>query len=220
MKGTITYFNADENTGAIQSDDGLLLNFSTESLSPNQDESKLINGCRVEFDLDEDKIVENMLISKEQNLLEDNIFYVEPSQTGIISSGIPEGYELIDSSDIALKREARNSKSLKFAFIDLCEKLGGNVVLDYKEERFTRNSIGFSFYMYRGTARVGLIAKKADANTDGALSLRDLKNKIRHDGIEKIASDERKSQLGLKLVKISGAILLIIFTIGFFLSSR
>lgn len=219
MKGTITYFNADENTGAIQSDDGLLLNFSTESLSPNQDESKLINGCRVDFGL-EDNIVVNMLICKEQNLLEDNIFYVEPSQTGIISTGIPEGYELIDSSDITLNREARNSKSLKLAFIDLCEKLGGNVVLDYKEERFTRNSIGFSFYMYRGTARVGLIAKKADANTDGALSLRDLKNKIRHEGIEKIASDERKSQLGLKLVKISGAILLIIFTIGFFMSSR
>ncbi len=219
MKGTITYFNADENTGAIQSDDGLLLNFSTESLSPNQDESKLINGCRVDFEL-EDNIVVNMLICKEQNLLEDNIFYKEPSQTGIISSGIPEGYELIDSSDITLNREARNSKSLKLAFIDLCEKLGGNVVLDYSEERFTRNSIGFSFYMYRGTARVGLIAKKADANTDGALSLRDLKNKIRHEGIEKIASDERKSQLGLKLVKISGAILLIIFTIGFFMSSR
>ncbi len=219
MKGTITYFNADENTGAIQSDDGLLLNFSTESLSPNQDESKLINGCRVDFEL-EDNIVVNMLICKEQNLLEDNIFYQEPSQTGIISSGIPEGYELIDSSDITLNREARNSKSLKLAFIDLCEKLGGNVVLDYSEERFTRNSIGFSFYMYRGTARVGLIAKKADANTDGALSLRDLKNKIRHEGIEKIASDERKSQLGLKLVKISGAILLIIFTIGFFMSSR
>jgi hypothetical protein len=219
MKGTITYFNADENTGAIQSDDGLLLNFSTESLSPNQDESKLINGCRVDFEL-EDNIVVNMLICKEQNLLDDNIFYKEPSQTGIISSGIPEGYELIDSSDITLNREARNSKSLKLAFIDLCEKLGGNVVLDYSEERFTRNSIGFSFFMYRGTARVGLIAKKADANTDGALSLRDLKNKIRHEGIEKIASDERKSQLGLKLVKISGAILLIIFTIGFFMSSR
>lgn len=217
MKGTITYFNADENTGAIQSDDGLLLNFSTESLAPNQDESKLINGCRVDFNL-EDKIVVNMLISKEQNLLEDNIFYLEPAQTGIISSGIPDGYELIDSSDITLKREARNSRSLKFAFIDLCEKLGGNVVLDYKEERFTRNSIGFSFYMYRGTARVGLIAKKADSNTDGAQSLRELKHKIRHDGIEKIASDERKSQFGLKLVKISGAILLIIFTIGFFLS--
>ena len=68
MKGTITYFNADENTGAIQSDDGLLLNFSTESLAPNQDESKLINGCRVDFNL-EDKIVVNMLLSKEQNLL-------------------------------------------------------------------------------------------------------------------------------------------------------
>ena len=218
MKGTITYFNADENTGAIQSDDGLLLNFSTESLAPAQDDSKLINGCRVDFGI-EDKIVVNMIILKDQNLLEDNIFYVEPQQTGIISSGIPEGYELIDSSDIALNREARNSKSLKFAFIDLCEKLGGNVVLDYKEERFSRNSIGFSFYMYRGSARIGLIAKKADENTDGALSLRDLKNKIQHDRIEKIADDEKKSQLGLKIVKISGAILLIIFTIGFFMSN-
>ncbi|WP_031491452.1 hypothetical protein [Succinivibrio dextrinosolvens] len=217
MKGTITYFNAVENTGAIQSDDGLLLKFSTESLSPNQDYSKLVNGCRVDFDL-EDKLVVNMVISKEQNFLEDNIFYLEPLQTGIITSGIPEGYELIDSSDIALNREARNSKALKFAFIDLCEKLGGNVVLDYKEERFTRNSIGFSFYMYRGTARVGLIAKRADENTDGALSLRALKHKIRHEGIEKIADDEKKSKLGLKIVKISGAILLIIFTIGFLMS--
>lgn len=219
MKGTITYYNAVENTGAIQSDDGLLLKFSTESLVPNQDESMLVNGCRVDFEL-EDNIVVNMVICKEQNLLEDNVFYVEPQQTGIISSGIPEGYELIDSSEICLNREARSSKALKYAFIDLCEKLGGNIVLDYQEERFSRNSIGFSFYMYRGSARVGLIAKKSDANTDGALSLRDLKNKIRHENIEKFADDERKSKLGLKIVKISGAILLIIFTIGFFMSSK
>ncbi len=217
MKGTVTYFNKTENTGAIQSDEGLLLNFSEDSLKTNQNLSLLVDGCRVDFEL-KDNIVVNMVICKDQNLLEENEFYLEPKQTGIISSGIPEGFELIDSSEIILNREARNSKSLKFNFIDLCEKLGGNVVLDYKEERFTRNSIGFSFYMYRGTARVGLIAKKSDSKTDGALSLFELKRKIHHDAIEKIASDERKSKIGLKIVKISGAILLIIFTIGFFMS--
>ena len=99
MKGTITYFNADENTGAIQSDDGLLLNFSTESLAPNQDESKLINGCRVDFNL-EDKIVVNMLISKEQNLLEDNIFYLAAYDS-------PEEYFVIffESEDGRIERE-------------------------------------------------------------------------------------------------------------------
>ncbi len=219
MKGTVTYFNTDEDRGAIQSDDGLLLNFSSESLVQSQDLPLLEDGCRVEFEL-EDSIVVKMTILKEQSLLDDKCFYLEPKEVGLITSGVPSGFELIDSSDIELHREARTSKALKLTFINLCEKLGGNVVLDYKEEQFTRNSIGFSFDMYRGSFRVGLIGKKVDDKTDGALSLSELKQKINHENIEKLADDEKKSKLGLKIVKISGAILLIIFTIGFFLSGN
>ena len=50
------------------------------------------------------------------------------------------------------------------------------------------------------------------------LSLYDLKHKLNHEKLLKYHQDEQNSRTGLKIAKISGLILLIIFTVGFILS--
>ena len=57
MKGTVTYFNLELNKGSIQADDGRMLSFDRDSLSNQDDVSKLVEGLRVEFSVDGDLIL-------------------------------------------------------------------------------------------------------------------------------------------------------------------
>lgn len=213
MKGIVTYFNLELNKGSIQADDGRMLSFDRDSLSNQDDVSKLVEGLRVEFSVDGDLILK-IEIQKEQCFLEDTVFYIEPSQIGI-AKDTPQDFELIDKATYTIQREARSSKAVKLALIDDCRKLGGNVVLDYKEVQFERNSIGFSYYMYKASGVVGIIATKSDVKNDELPSLLELKNRINHQKIKELHDDSLKSKLALKVAKIAGGILFVIFALGF-----
>lgn len=216
MKGTVTYFNKESNKGSIQADDGRMISFGNENLSNHDDVSKLVEGLRVDCIFDESASFK-VEIQKEQCFLEDSIYYIEPSQIGIATQ-TPKGYELIDKASFTIQREARSSKSLKLALIDDCRKLGGNVVLDYKEVQFERNSIGFSYYMYKATGIVGIIAKKSDLKNDELPSLHELKLRINHEKIKELYDDSLKSKLALKVTKIAGVVLFFVFALGFVFS--
>lgn len=215
MYGIITYFDKEKKEGCIQSEDGRLLNFKEDSFGPNLNVSFLDADVKVVFDADENGNVSSLMMLNEQPLLDEKIYYAEPSQIGIARESVPEGYELIDKSEYLLTREARSSKSLKLFLIDDCSKFGGNVLLDYTEEQVLRNSIGFSYYIYRGSACPAIMGKRDD---NAPLSLYDLKHKLNHEKLLKYHQDEQNSRTGLKIAKISGLILLIIFTVGFILS--
>ena len=202
MYGIITYFDKEKKEGCIQSEDGRLLNFKEDSFGPNLNVSFLDADVKVVFDADENGNVSSLMMLNEQPLLDEKIYYAEPSQ-------------IIDKSEYLLTREARSSKSLKLFLIDDCSKFGGNVLLDYTEEQVLRNSIGFSYYIYRGSARPAIMGKRDD---NAPLSLYDLKHKLNHEKLLKYHQDEQNSRTGLKIAKISGLILLIIFTVGFILS--
>ena len=78
-----------------------------------------------------------------------------------------------------------------------------------------KNSIGFSFYVYEGSGYPSVIARQ---NDKGRYSKSDLKNLLDNVEAKKIYQGEVNSKIGFKILKIIGAILFVIFTVGFFLS--
>lgn len=219
MQGTVTYFDKENLKGAIQSDNGQLLSFDDSSLDNETKVGNLSVDMRVGFEINEDDTVTGLCILKDQIIIEDKIFYEAPSRVGF-AKGVPDGFELIDSDDLRLEVEARNTKQAKAMLVSIAKSVGANLVMDYKEEQFVRNSIGFSYYMYRASARFGLIAKKTDDNSKDVkkVSLYDLKHTLSHEIIAKNYSDNKKSKKGIFLLKVLGALLVMVFFIGFLIS--
>ncbi len=216
MKGSVTYFSHEEGKGSIQADDGRMLSFKRSSFAKGMDDTLFFIGQSVEFELEDDNVVNLVALNKDEPKAAN--FYLEPKSVNVYSSSDVENYELIDKSTQKLSKVARNPDELKSYFTSLCRSLGGNAVLDYEDSKFVKNSIGFSYYLYRGSAAFGVIGTKAESSNDSALSYSDLKHKLNHAEIEKMATDEKKSQKSLKVLKIAGIVLLIIFTIGFLMS--
>ena len=217
MEGTITLFDNAAKAGKIQCDDGRILDFEETGLDSSLPVSLVRESLRVAF-LEEDGGPCHIRALDKQDFIEGEIFYLEPKEIGIVREHIPMGYELIDKGEQTLHLEAKTSKALKLKFIEICRKLSGNVVLDYEDEEFSRNSIGFSISMVRGSATFGVMGRKVDDKTEGAYSLYDLKRKLSHDRLLKMHGDEEKGEVGLRIIKISGFILLVLFTYGFFKS--
>ncbi len=216
MKGSVTYYSKEEGKGAIQTEDGRMFSFKREDFASGMDDTLFYTGQTAEFDSFEDKAVQ----VKALNLDEPKTFnfYLEPKEINVYTSSEVENYELIDKSAHRLSKVARNPDELKSYFTELCKSLGGNAVLDYEDSKFIRNSIGFSYYLYRGFASFGVLGIRSESSNDNALSYNDLRHRLNHERVEKMALDEKKSKTSLKVLKIAGIVLLIIFSIGFFMS--
>lgn len=215
MKGIVTYFDKESSEGCIQAEDGRLLNFNSDSFSSKLNAQLLDADAKVNFECDKSDRVSDLSLQDDQPLLEEKIYYAEPSDIGISRADSVEGYELIDKSLYPISRESRSEKTIKLFLIEECRKFGGNVLLDYRQEKILKNSIGFSYYIYRGQAIPAVMGRKDDTASS---SLHDLKHRLNHKGLLNYHQDEKSRATGLKIAKISGLILLIIFTVGFILS--
>lgn len=217
MKGIITYYSKQEDKGSIQSDDGKIYSFTSKDCEGDFTLSDIKEPVEATFEVskenDADTYQVSHVIAKSIDP-ESKIFYDVPSRVGI-SFSKPDDYEIIVESEYPITKIGRNSNLTKKAVIDECTRIGGNAVLDYKERKILKNSIGFSFYVYEGTGYPSVIAKR---NDKGHYSKSDLKNLLDNAEAKKIYQGEVNSKIGFKILKVIGAILFVIFTIGFFLS--
>lgn len=225
MFGTITYYNQKEQQGSIQADDGKLLSFDAQSLDNNTGLETICMDLRVSFDTDQYDRVSNLKALKDQFLLDSNAYYEYPSTVGLAST-TPQGFYLIDEDLHEITLIARNERACKNAFCSLAKNYGANVVLGFKGQEFTKNSIGFSYQMYQGRARFGIIGKKVDSNKVDEdqdhkvyFSLFDLKHLLNQEAILARFNDDKAVKKSAKFLKVVGIILLIIFTFGFIVSS-
>lgn len=145
----------------------------------------------------------------------ENVFYKVPSELGLARHGIPTGFELIVKAPNVVTREALKLSVAKWKLAEACKKYGANVVLDFKEETFIRNSIGFSFYMHRVSGVPGIIAERSE---DGSETKADLEQQLQLDAV---ADDEKRAksgEMGQKLIKVFGIMMFIVFCIGFIIA--
>ena len=145
----------------------------------------------------------------------DNVFYKVPTEIGLARQGIPEGFELMVKSPVVLVREARKLSIAKWKLAEACKRYGANVVLDFKEETFLRNSIGFSFYMHRVRGVAGVIAKQDE---DGTETKADLEVLLDEKAIAEDAQRTKSGELGKKLIRYFCFMMFIVFCIGFLIS--
>lgn len=215
MKGIITYYSKQEDKGSIQSEDGKIYSFTSKNCEGDFTLSDIKEPVEATFEVSKEADTYQLShVTAKRIDPESKVFYDVPSRVGI-SFSKPDDYEVIVESEYPITKIGRNSNLTKKAVIDECTRIGGNAVLDYKEKKILKNSIGFSFYVYEGTGYPSVIAKR---NDKGRYSKSDLKNLLDNVEAKKIYLGEVNSKIGFKILKIIGAILFVIFTIGFFLS--
>ena len=232
MKGTISFYNADEQRGSIKGDDGNIYDFTLDNVNADNFEIEplrevitslpksatykdcLVSDLRVGFEVLEDDSLKDIYALKEQNLILDKVHYMVPKEVGI-ALDIPKPYQVIDKAEFLIHRTARNPRSLMLGLISDCKALGGNVLIDFEKKQIVKNSIGFSYYLYEGQ---GIVAVMAYPDEKGTSRMSLLKSSINHKRIAKIHKEDLNNKLGIKLLKILGAFLLVMFTIGFILA--
>ena len=208
MHGIFTAIDEKSASGRIQADDGRILIFSLLDLKAD---IKAEASMEVNFEVVGDEAV-NIALLVNDSFYESKIFYKEPEQIGLCREGIPEGYELLDRAKHSVSTESRNLKAAKWALINFTKECQGNVVLKFTETKFIKNSIGFGLYYYRVTGIPAIIGKKVEK---GESSLYDLKHRLDHEKLEKKYNLELNVKLGKKILTVLGAILMIIFMLGF-----
>lgn len=218
MKGLITYYSKADDKGSIQSEEGKIYSFCAKDCEGDFVSNDIKEPVEATFELSQNEDNENgytisHVVAKNIDP-ETKVFYDVPSRVGI-SFSKPDDYEVIVESQYPITRIGRNSNLTKKAVIDECTRIGGNAVLDYKEKKILKNSIGFSYYVYEGTGYPSVIGKR---NDNGRYSKSDLKNLLDMTASQKLYQGDVNSKIGFKILKLIGAVLFVIFTIGFFLS--
>ena len=217
MKGIVTYYSKLEDKGSILSEDGKIYSFTSKDCEGDFTLSDIKEPVEATFEVSKENDANTYQVSHvaaKRIDPESKVFYDVPSRVGI-SFSKPDDYEVIVESEYPITKIGRNSNLTQKAVIDECTRIGGNAVLDYKERKILKNSIGFSFYVYEGSGYPSVIARR---NDKGRYSKSDLKNLLDNVEAKKIYQGEVNSKIGFKILKIIGAILFVIFTIGFFLS--
>lgn len=154
-------------------------------------------------------------VKSKDNSKYDNVFYKTPSEIGLARHGVPDGYELIAKSDKPVVREARLLSQAKYKLAKACEQYGANVVMDFSDEEFIRNSIGFSFVMHRVKGYPAVMAKEAE---DGTQTRGELETRLKSDEIDADIERMQSAKKGGFILKIFGAMMIAVFFAGFILS--
>ncbi len=154
-------------------------------------------------------------VKLKDNTRYDNVFYKTPSEIGLARHGIPDGFELIAKSDKPIVREARLLSQAKYKLAKACEQYGANVVMDFSDEEFIRNSIGFSFVMHRVK---GYPAVMAAADENGTQTRWELESMLKLDEINDDIERMQSAKKGGLILKIFGAMMIAVFFAGFILS--
>ena len=146
-----------------------------------------------------------------------DVFFSAPPQMWIIKKDepLPDGFEIITKGH-ELFAEARDESYAKWRLSKFCRACGANAIADVRTERFVKNSIGFSFYMNRVTGAPALIAKR---DTQGTLTYADLIGQFSKKRSAELSKKLGSYKNGNRLVIISGAVLLVLCIVGFFLSN-
>ena len=140
------------------------------------------------------------------------VCYQEPPEVGFCRGELPEGYVLLAKSPYPLERTEHLANTAKWKLIKDCKNCGGNMLLDLREEKVLKNSIGFAYYVNRVSAYpavVGMPDEKALLNGEELAARLNLKM------LSEYHERKKGAQRGIKIMKISGAVLFVIFLAGF-----
>ncbi len=115
-----------------------------------------------------------------------------------------------------MEREGRSEDSVKWKLMSFAKQCGANCLIEYQAERYIKNSIGFSYYMYRGHA-LPAVAAKLDLR--GTATREELLHKLNEDHLKREYLMSEGVASGRLALKIVCGVLLAVFCAGFLLST-
>lgn len=211
MRGLIACLDEERGTLDILSDQGERY---VADLSAELDSARV--GMPVEFEL-AGREVKQLSLYKPESFVQEEVPYTEVKEFAIYrTEELPFGQELLSKAPLPVEREGRSEDSVKWKLMSFAKKCGANCLINYQAEQYIKNSIGFSYYMYRGHAVPGLAAV---LDPKGVATYEELTGKLDGEQLKHeylIADGVASGKLALKIVC---GVLLLIFCIGFWLSA-
>lgn len=215
MQGLVSSFDSVVKSGRIQSEDGHIYAFdSTSFLDPN-DIKNVSVGIKCIFDVIADNTIEGIELVDIDIFNADKIKYKEPKEFVVSNSNVILGFDIIDRAKGAIVKGDRQVEYAKYRIIQEATRLGANALINLKVSKHVRNSFGFGFAYYSVSAIPCVVATP---DKDGDVSARELLKKLDKNKLEKLYKSIENQAIAKIVLKILGAILIVIFTIGFFMS--
>ncbi len=218
MHGLITTYDNKKGTGRVQGDDGHIYFFNRDMLSKPEEEDSFMMDMEVEFTSSEDsdnKVAADIYLTDPKSVQDKSIFYQEPASFLCETEDLVSGYDVLDRGLFALQRSERTEEKARNALIRECVGVGANSLVSYKVERQLKSAFGngFETFTVRG---VPVVLGRIDDK--GEMRAADLKNRLNQEKIKKAHNIIVNTRIGKLVLKGMGAVLLIIFALGFFLT--
>lgn len=211
MEGKVTIYDTKTKQGRIQAIDGNIYSFDALAFINKKEESLIREGMSCSFELIDNKL-SNLSLKDAEDFILSNQTFNEPTNLELISGELPDNYTLIDKAKVSIAKTDRFREKAIYKLKHDCKMLGANIILDVKESTNIRSAMGygFKFYTIQGVpATVGI------ADPNGTVSRDDLAHRLHHAKIMKQKNSYEAIKIANLSLKICGAILFIIFLLGF-----
>lgn len=220
MHGKITSYDSRKGQGWIQGDDGHIYDFKYQDLLKAEEESMLRTDMQVDFqpsdqpNADGKKQALELALSNPEEFA-DNVFYKEPENMPIYNEDFVDGYDILDRGIYRIQRRDRSEDKALYRLRYDCQQVKANAIVGYKVTTELKNAFGNGYNLYVASGVPVVIGK---ASADGDCTAKDLKHRLDQAKIKKMHNVIVNTKIGMMVVKVLGAILLLVFAIGFFMS--
>ena len=212
MLGLISFFDKDKGKCFITGEDEQQYEVSGELFHKTQD--FLYVGLRVVFDSFGFKVTSVEIDKNYESRMDmEDLPLSEPPEFAIYTDeNVPEGQLIVVKADNQLECEARSVNVARWRLMNQAKKFGGNVLVNYQEKSFIKNSIAFSYEMKIVSATpavTGVISPK------GIYSFMEMKSRLRNDLIMREAKIRGSVARGKTVLRWLMAVLFVIFLAGY-----
>ena len=214
MQGVITTYDSRKKEGRIQGEDGHIYYFGAKNLDKAEDEDYLMMDRKVEFnsimDNEQPQAMQVVVLDKTDG--SEDPFYSEPPSFVCQSADLDSGYDVLDRGLYRLERGERTEAKARARLIAECSKMGANAVVRYEVTTKLKNAFGYGYELFTA-AGVPAVLGRPDPN--GEVRKSELMHRIDQEQVKKAHNLIVNTRIGKMVLMGLGAILLIIFAIGF-----
>ena len=219
MHGVITTYDNKKGTGRVQGDDGQIYFFSRDMVAKAEDIPSLMMEMEADFTpvQGEGRMEAHELSLTDPDSFQDKVlYYNEPQGFLCEKEDLVSGFDVLDRGLYRLSRSERSEEKARYALIRECVDLGANALVSYKVETHLKIAIGFSYEVVECS---GVPVVLGRLNPNGDARAEDLKHRIdQEEKIKKLHNAMVNTKIGKMVIKGLAAVLIVIFTLGFFLS--
>ena len=217
MQGIVSSFDSVLKSGRIQGEDGHIYAFDATAFLDPMDIKNVAVGIKCIFDVIADNAIEGIELIDIDIFNADKIKYKEPKEFVVSNSNVAMGFDIIDRAQGPIEKGDRQVEYAKYRIIQEAKRLGANALINLKVQKHVRNSFGFGFAYYSVKAIPCVVASP---DKDGDISARELMQKLDKNKLAKLHKSSENQAVAKIVLKILGGILIVIFTLGFFLSGN